>query len=352
MYLGKRGGGLKLFELFVEFRREDSDYELVISKQGLENSRYSAIKGFIIPTPSLSGGALAAQWNLIKMFLAMLRFLNSSSAYRYVFLMPSPWDFFLIVLLRLKGKKIITVVHDVNRHPGDFWPWSRSIKFRIRKSDRVIALSKRVNETLNKKYGICSDLVMHPILEFKDYENFSGNLVVPQKYILFIGRIRKYKGVDFLIDTFSKSNIEIPLVIAGQGAISSKISSRIVTINRWLSDSEIHWLILNAEVVVFPYSEATQSGLVPTCIFLEKKIVLSDAGALIEQAVYYGSENYFSYPVNSAEGLIGAISNALSVPLKKGARNFKDGQFVPEVSARNSGQHFVQKIIKIASQNG
>jgi glycosyltransferase involved in cell wall biosynthesis len=180
----------------------------------------------------------------------------------------------------------------------------------------------------------------------------SGILVAPQKYILFIGRIRKYKGVDFLIDTLSNSNIEIPLVIAGQGVISSEINSRVVTINRWLTDSEIHWLILNAEVVVFPYSEASQSGLVPTCISLEKKIVLSDAGALIEQAVYYGSENYFSYPVNSAEGLISAISNALSAPLRKGARNVKDGRFAPEVSARKSGQQFVQKIIKIASQNG
>ena len=74
-----------------------------------------------------------------------------------------------------------------------------------------------------KRYNIFySKLGVYDFLNFYETERF-----VNEDYILFFGRIDKYKGVDILIRAYLKStlpNRNIKLVIAGKGNIDSNNS--------------------------------------------------------------------------------------------------------------------------------
>jgi glycosyltransferase involved in cell wall biosynthesis len=125
-----------------------------------------------------------------------------------------------------------------------------------------------------------------------------------------VGRIRKYKGVENLISAFTKLGIEeMELVIAGEGKLRVKKDFGIRIINRWLEEWEITELIKNAEVVVFPYIEASQSGLLPYCLNESKKVVVTPLQGLLEQTSGY--KNVFVSTAFDDEALAVSLSSAL-----------------------------------------
>jgi glycosyltransferase involved in cell wall biosynthesis len=73
------------------------------------------------------------------------------------------------------------------------------------------------------------------------------------------------------------------LTIAGEGHVVSRDISRIQHLDRWLSDSEVLSLITNSDVVVLPYLEASQSGIIPVALSSNRPIVITPVGGLIEQ---------------------------------------------------------------------
>jgi hypothetical protein len=70
-------------------------------------------------------------------------------------------------------------------------------------------------------------------------------------------------------------------------------------------DEEFEDLIASADVVVLPYIEASQSGVIPIAIHHNRFIVCSSAGALREQV--RGYKNSTVYDCFSTEALIGAL---------------------------------------------
>lgn len=97
---------------------------------------------------------------------------------------------------------------------------------------------------------------------------------IKKKYILFFGRIEKYKGIDILYKSFCESQElqkEYTLVIAGKGRFLMQQNERnlnILFINRYIKDTEVGYLFKNAAAVVYPYISATQSGVLSlSCFF-------------------------------------------------------------------------------------
>jgi glycosyltransferase involved in cell wall biosynthesis len=77
---------------------------------------------------------------------------------------------------------------------------------------------------------------------------------LPSRYILFIGRVREYKGIPLLVEAFENlENQDLKLIIAGEGNLEGLANPAVERIARWLDESEIAQLINQAEVVVFPY---------------------------------------------------------------------------------------------------
>jgi rRNA maturation endonuclease Nob1 len=78
-------------------------------------------------------------------------------------------------------------------------------------------------------------------------------------------------------------------------------------------------LIKNAEVVVFPYVEASQSGLLPYCLSERKKVVVTPLSGLLEQTSSH--ENIFVTKDFKVQAL--AESLAIAVRAEKFSRKSK-----------------------------
>jgi len=105
-------------------------------------------------------------------------------------------------------------------------------------------------------------------------------------YILFFGRIEKYKGVDVLYEAFRTCEPlrqKYHLVIAGSGELSFvPDSSHTIYINRYIADEAVAELFRHAACVVFPYISATQSGVLSLACYFQTPTIVSDVPFFME----------------------------------------------------------------------
>jgi len=122
-----------------------------------------------------------------------------------------------------------------------------------------------------------------------DVSNIPNEIDDMSKYILFFGRIDEYKGVDFLLNMFKTEHRlkNLKLIIAGKSVMSfswlnNDGNQNITILNRFISDEEMNWLFKNAEFVVLPYKDASQSGIIPIAYHYGKPVLISNVDGLIE----------------------------------------------------------------------
>ena len=109
--------------------------------------------------------------------------------------------------------------------------------------------------------------------------------------VLFFGLLRPYKGIDVLLEAFREID-DAELWIAGmprmpldslrEGARRTPGMVRIVP--RFVPDREIAAYFRRADLVVLPYREIEQSGVLYTALAFGKPIVLSEVGGFAELA--------------------------------------------------------------------
>ncbi len=104
--------------------------------------------------------------------------------------------------------------------------------------------------------------------------------------LLFLGRVNQYKGVDILVEAMEafKNDPSVKLTIAGKWSIDSKPDTEHINIiDKYLSDQELSEILFAHDVLVLPYTEASQSGIVALGIESLKPMIVSKVGGLNEQ---------------------------------------------------------------------
>lgn len=217
----------------------------------------------------------------------------------------SPISLQVIVNLNKSVKKVV-YIHDVTRHPS-YWNIRKLLndiyhkilmKKGLNKVNNVILLSRNSYDKfirIYKRYtqkAIESTLCSH-VPNVKPVKPME--IVDLKHYLLFFGRIDKYKGLELLVETYNtliKENHDVPhLVIAGKGVISQQTQvlinncSRITLVNRFIQDEEMVWLISNCYYVIMPYIEASQSGVLPIAYSFSKPVIVSSVNGLKEYVV-------------------------------------------------------------------
>lgn len=208
-----------------------------------------------------------------------------------------------------KKTKTIMTVHDVTEHPTV--KISALIKrklnlFVIKKAysivDKILCLSKHSVSLMKELYPNCQSKVYYMPLcaHIVTEEQVKPTEVEINDFVLFFGRIDKYKGLDRLINQYYAYNNRdnIPLVIAGNGAIESNLynkakESNITIVNRYISDEEMNWLFNNSKLLVLPYIEASQSGIIPIAYYFGKPVVVSDLDGLTENVINHVTGEIF-----------------------------------------------------------
>ena len=128
------------------------------------------------------------------------------------------------------------------------------------------------------------------------------------KYILFFGFIRKYKGLDLLIEAFADVRLRqypIKLIIAGEFydpedsykeiIHKNALEDEVILHTDFIPDSEVAYYFNTADMVAQPYRSATQSGVSQIAYHFEKPMLVTNVGGLAE-TVPHGKVGYVVEP--------------------------------------------------------
>ena len=195
-------------------------------------------------------------------------------------------------------KHEMAILHDPCSHSGESKLTAALAFIQYKLAKEIIVLTKEFIPIVSKKYKkALSDIyfIRHGIFDsYRDYsyETNEYNYLKDGINFLFFGRIEEYKGISVLLNSYSSlvncySNIS--LTIAGSGDISKYRDimdqlPNLNVINRYIDDKEIKSIFTGSNMVlVLPYLDATQSGVVPIAIDFEVPVIASDSGGLKEQ---------------------------------------------------------------------
>ncbi|ARU54992.1 glycosyltransferase WbpZ [Oleiphilus messinensis] len=205
-----------------------------------------------------------------------------------------PWPFadLLCLLVRFDKPLIVTYHSDIVRQRGLRTFYNPMMHTLLRRANRIIATSPQYVETspVLKMYRdrvavvpIGLDENVHP--EVSESEVGAIKELVGDDFFLFVGVLRYYKGLSFLIDAVSGTNIKI--VIAGDGPESNQLRFQALSLGAenvqflgYVSDNEKIALMNLTRGIVFPShlrSEAFGVTLLEGAMY-SKPLISADIG--------------------------------------------------------------------------
>lgn len=139
--------------------------------------------------------------------------------------------------------------------------------------------------------------------------------------ILFFGRIQKYKGIRYLLKAFKQirdlgyDNVE--LIVAGSGSIEKDIldlenTPGLLIKNRFIPEEELACDIQDCDVVICPYTDATQSGVIMSAYAFCKPVIATNVGGLSEMVI--NNQTGLIIPPKSSDEIVNALLLLLKEP--------------------------------------
>jgi len=220
------------------------------------------------------------------------------------FWLPFMGPCFGTILRRIKKNrhsKVLCIVDNMIPHESRIGDKSFT-KYFIKPVDYFVAMSKSVLTDIESFDSSKPKLLSpHPL-----FDNFGEilsreaalvqlNLSNEYRYLLFFGFIRKYKGLDLLIEAFADPRFrsqKIKLIIAGEYYADKEsyvnlikqhnLEDDIIQVNEFISNSEVKYYFNAADVIVQPYKTATQSGVTQIAYHFNKPMIVTDVGGLSE----------------------------------------------------------------------
>lgn len=210
--------------------------------------------------------------------------------------------FILRQIKKNKQTKIVCIADNIIPHEKRFGDKAFT-KYFVQPVDAFITMSDKVMTDL-KLFAPTkpTQLVAHPL-----YDNFGKKVSKEEArlklgikneelILLFFGFIRKYKGLDLLLNAMKiiknpKFNIQnSKLLIAGEFYEDRKaydeqiekldLQENLILHTDFIPDSEVKYYLCAADVVVQPYKNATQSGVTPLAYHFEKPMIVTNVGGL------------------------------------------------------------------------
>jgi len=302
-----RGGGITTFNhrLAKEFLQQGYDCEIV--------SFSLQYPSFLFPGKSQYSDEPAPQGLIIHTLINSITPLNwlrvgrKLKAWKPDLVIVRFWLPFMgpslgTILRQLKKNrhtKIICIADNVVPHEKRFGdkPFT---KYFLKACDAFVTMSEKVLADLRSfEKTKPAVLVPHPL-----YDNFGEKvskekarrrlqLPVTDKIIVFFGFIRRYKGLNLLLQAMADRRLKdqnIKLLIAGEfyeeeeiyrNLIGTfKLQDRIILHNHFIADVDVKNYICAGDCIVQPYINATQSGVTPLAYHFEKPMIVTNVGGL------------------------------------------------------------------------
>ena len=231
---------------------------------------------------------------------------------------------FDLALPFLRRYPLVFTVHDFQPHPGDRLSQKTPLwveMFARRRADELIVHSQFLRDLVVRNLrGTAEKISVIPHIQIG--EDFPTSTSKEEDHlILFFGRIWEYKGLEFLIRAEPLITARVPdarILIAGQGEDFSRYTrmmvhpDRFIVRNEFISEDLAADYFQRASVVVLPYIEASQSGVIPLAYSAAKPVVATTVGGLPE-IVEDGRTGYLVAPRDAAQ-LADAVTRLLLDP--------------------------------------
>ena len=190
-----------------------------------------------------------------------------------------------------RGRPLVLTAHDIlprEPHPGQ----RRAQRRLYERFDAIITHSEHGRARLQDELGVPAQRV-HVIAHGAFAHLVEGPEQPPpfateQPVVLFFGLLRPYKGLDVLLEAWR--GIEgAELWIAGMprmdiAPLTARAPAGVRLDPRFVPEPQLRGYFRRADVVVLPYREADQSGVLFTALAFGKPLIVSDIGGLAELA--------------------------------------------------------------------
>lgn len=210
---------------------------------------------------------------------------------------------FLIFMLKFNCKVVYTAHNTLPHDDLDEKTFGIFKKYYENVSEIIVHTESTKKELVNK-FGITAskiniiphglldqacdnDIVEQKIQDFKQLYNLNGKMI-----LACLGAQSYYKGFDFIerlwkeISDFNK-NEDIHLIVAGRATKDIDYNAiegfdNVTTLNYFLSKEEFEAVIRLSDIILLPYRNISQSGVLLSVLAKNKPVLVSNMGGLTD----------------------------------------------------------------------
>jgi len=240
----------------------------------------------------------------------------------------------LLAYYKLLGKRLVFTVHNVNIRERDgndsaLNRFTLGVQYRL--VDHLFVHTQKMAAELTRSFGVPAEKIS--VIPFGINGTVPDTALTPaearsclglgskDKVLLFFGNIARYKGLEFLVEalpTVLEAHPETRLIVAGRPkgaetywrAIEDRIAAlgmeaRVMKRIEYVPDAQTEVYFKAADVLVLPYTDVFQSGVLFLGYNFGLPAIAADVGALREEIVE-GETGFVCAPVD-ASALAAAI---------------------------------------------
>lgn len=360
-----RGGGIATFNERMAHALQEQGHQVVIYSFSLQYPSFLFPgKSQFTDEPAPEGLTIKSVINSINP-LNWLHWGNKIRDARPDLLIVRYWLPFMgpslgTILRRVRGNRhtrIVAITDNIIPHekrPGDM----QFTRYFLKPCDAFVTMSREVLQDLKSFTDRPAVYTPHPL-----YDNYGPaasrsealkRLGLPESrtYLLFFGFIRKYKGLDLLLEALNEAqlrNRNVHLIVAGEfygdAAFYEELitrfdlSSRVHLFTEFIPNDEVRYYFCASDLVVQPYRTATQSGITQIAYHFEKPMVVTKVGGLAEN-VPDGRVGFVAEPEPGS--IAEAVCRYLDFPDPEAMQ-----QSIREEKQQYSWDLFVQKLLSV-----
>jgi len=219
-------------------------------------------------------------------------------------------EHFFINLLKLLRFKVVYTVHDLLPQESDAHTERDVLEKTYRKVDALIVHAEKNKKELVSAFNVDPDRIyviphgsnnlFHANQKISKEVAKSGLGISPtQKVILFFGIIKRYKGLEYLVEAFQEVKEQVnnaTLLVVGSiydadvegfkyySRLIDQIRSRddVMCVPNYVPFETMDCYFSAADVVVLPYTKTYTSGVLLTAYAAGRPVIVTDTGALSE----------------------------------------------------------------------
>lgn len=303
IHLGRKGAGpvytIEMVKALLNFP-EQIDISVIISSECENISEWDSLQNVLtLKKVHTYNSKLSFLFSLFRFttFYDIIKFIRLKKPDYVYATMPHLWDPFIFPFI---NKHIcVKTIHDVILHEGERGLINRLWHYTFfRNASKFIILSSKYKSLLISK-GISKDNILvipHAGMGYyikSPLSALKNDSDVLQ--LLFFGRIVKYKGLEVLLNAIYlliNEGVNVHLNIVGNGSLKDyeslieRVRENVSIFNYWIRDDEVANFLQKSDVVILPYTQASQSGVIPLAYSFKKAVVASDVGCISEQVIH------------------------------------------------------------------